>query len=49
MLYESLLHMAAALRELQRQRGTNFLISTHDRQAVRLFGGKSVSLDAKST
>lgn len=42
--YESLLHMAATLRELQRRRQTTFLISTHDAQAVRLFGGQSLRL-----
>ena len=42
--YESLLHMATALRKLQEQRGTAFLISTHDRQAAALFGGRSVLL-----
>lgn len=42
--YESLLHMATALRELQKCRGTAFLISTHDMQAARLFGGRAISL-----
>ncbi len=45
--YESLLHMASALRKLQEQRGTAFLISTHDRQAATLFGGKSISLPTR--
>lgn len=42
--YESLLHMAATLRELQERRQTTFLISTHDEQAVRLFGSRSTIL-----
>ena len=42
--YESLLHMASALRKLQELRGTAFLISTHDRQAAALFGGNSITL-----
>ena len=42
----SLLHMATALRKLQEQRGTAFLISTHDRQAAALFGGRSISLES---
>ena len=44
--YESLLHMATALRKLQEQRGTAFLISTHDRQAAELFGGRNVTLES---
>lgn len=43
--YESLLHMAAALRKLQERRGTTYLIASHDMQAVRLFGGRSLSLE----
>ena len=43
--YESLLHMAAALRELQERRQTAYLIASHDIQAVRLFGGRSISLE----
>ncbi len=43
--YESLLHMAATLHELQKRRQTTLLISTHDDQAVRLFGGQAIHLE----
>jgi len=45
--YRSLRNMALSLHELQKRRGGALLLSSHDEQAIRLFGGVSINISSK--